>query len=569
MVKSPPGFLMAMEIKEEPKMNTKRVLSLILLIIPFILTSQKKENIEIKTNVEDAFIYLDDKRPIRTDKNCIAVIPDVPHGKHKIKIEKGGYKNFSGTITVNQENTLFNLDLEKKVILQISCNVPGAEILINNVSVGMTDSNGYKTIESIPGEVTLEIKHKYFFPICKKIYLKKGLNTPDYFTLEEIKTWELRLWCNELDATVFIDDKKHEQKTRKEGVSFKLPPGNHIIRIEKEDFQTKTKMVSIIKGLARNEATIKITSLGVLRIRALLIALIFFVLASASVIFITLLKASKKPRIIGKFELVKIIGIGGIATIYKAKDKMEKKIVAIKILNNALRNDADIVDKFYREGEILSQINENFPNAPVVKVFDYRDREKFLGIPYISMQLIKGDSLLNIIKGKKELTVEYKLYITREVVKGLIVAHKLKIIHGDITPDNIIINGKKVILIDFGIAVEGYNKIKNMDTSLMGKPVYMSPEQCSGIPIDEKSDVYSLGIILFLMFHGVPPFTAKNPAEILKMHRESPLPEMDSRIPNDIKEMIIHMLAKEPGNRPGTIELGEILDRLILKYKIT
>ena len=375
--------------------------------------------------------------------------------------------------------------------------------------------------------------------------------------------------CNVKDAKIVIDDNKEwpEKTKERDFVTVKLPPGNHRIRIEKDRYKPETKKVFIKKCSLQEKVDFEISTWKDVITQALLVALVFFVLASASAIFITLLKASKKNRIIGKFELVKIIGTGGIATIYEAKDKMEKKTVALKILNNALRNDADIVTKFYREGEILSQINEAFPNAPVVKVFDYREREKFLGIPYISMQLVKGDNLLKLMKGKKELTVEYKLYIAREVVEGLIAVHKLEISHGDITPDNIIVNGKMVILIDFGIAVDEYSSIKNMDTSLMGKPVYMSPEQCAGIRIDEKSDIYSLGIILFLMFHGTPPFTAKNPAEIMNMQRESPLPEMDPRVPTDIKEMIVRMLNKEPGNRPGAIELGEILDQLILKYK--
>ena len=549
-------------------MNTKRMLLLILFIAPLILNSQEKVNILIKTNVPGALIYLNDKLESITSSKGILVIKAVPIGKQKIKIEKDGYENVDKMITISLLKVEFNFFLKRKIILQISCNAAGAKIIIDGKPLGKTDLKGRKTIESIPkGKHAIEIKKDGFISIGKFINLNEGENNYN-FTLKEITTGKLLLQCNVAGAKVLIDDVERSQTVVGELI-LELPPGNHKVYVEKKGYKAKSKRVSIKKN-SETPVVFKISEMKDEFPIALLIALIIFVLAAVLIILITLIRSSKTLGIMGKFELVEIIGKGGIATIYKAKDLMRKKIVALKIMDHNLIRDADLVFKFFREGETISQINENFPNAPVVKVFDYgRDREKSLGIPYISMQLVKGDNLLKMLKKGKVLTVQRKLYITREIVDGLIAAHKLKIFHGDITPDNIIINGKKVILIDFGIAVEGYDNYKNVDTSIMGKPVYMSPEQCAGISIDEKSDVYSLGIILFLMFHGVPPFTAQNPAEIIKMHQESPLPEMDSRVPTDIKEMIIRMLAKEPGSRPGTIELGEILDHLILQYKRT
>jgi serine/threonine-protein kinase len=258
----------------------------------------------------------------------------------------------------------------------------------------------------------------------------------------------------------------------------------------------------------------------------------------------------------GKFELLKVIGKGGIATIYKAKDLNRNKTIALKVMDCILLKDADLVYKFFCEGEAITTINEKFPDAPVVKVFEYgRDREKSLGVPYIAMELIKGSNLLDIMKNDHFLTVKRKLYIIKQVAMALIAAHRLKIYHGDITPDNIIVNEDKVTLIDFGISVREHDTYKNMDASITGKPVYMSPEQCTGHPVDDKSDIYSLGIILYFMCSGTPPFIHRNSTEIMKMHPEKPVPEIKEPIPEELKDFIKKMLAKKKGTRPDAREV--------------
>jgi serine/threonine protein kinase len=302
---------------------------------------------------------------------------------------------------------------------------------------------------------------------------------------------------------------------------------------------------------------------GTSKLETLLIGLLILILALVIFLIIFMIRNSRKLSVIGKFELRKIIGKGGIATIYKAKDLVNKKIVALKVMDPGFISDRDLVYKFFSEGDAIYKINNKFPNAPVVKVYEFgRDREKSLGIPFIAMELVKGADLLKLIKQNGLVSIKQKLHIAREVARGLGAAHKLGIFHGDITPDNVIVDGEKVTLIDFGVALQQHDNYKNMDASIMGKPVYMSPEQCAGKPIDDKSDVYSLGIILFLMFYGSPPYTSKNPLEIMNMHKDKPLPELKTAIPATIKQLIYRMLEKDPKKRPTTadleIELGKL-----------
>jgi serine/threonine-protein kinase len=393
------------------------------------------------------------------------------------------------------------------------------------------------------------------------------------------------------DAAIFLDDNYIGMTgTSGEKIIKNVTRGRHIVKILKKDYAesrqaidvdelTNTFTFSLMQnpgiqpGIRENNQGGRNGSLPTTGYnnQGIEIILVVFIVTLGLVAFTMgwIYRKSKNHGVLGKFELRRIIGKGGIATIYKAKDMVNKKIVALKVLDPAFITDRDLVYKFFSEGDAIFKINKEFPDAPVVKVSEFgRDREKSLGVPFIAMELVKGTDLLKIIKQNGSMPVSWKLHIVREVARGLGAAHKMGIFHGDITPDNIIVNSDKVTLIDFGVALQEHDNYKNMDATVMGKPVYMSPEQCAGDPIDDKSDVYSLGVILFLMFYGIPPFISQNPLEIMNMHRETPLPELDTPIPVEIKNLVYRMLDKIPRNRPGTLELEETLASLIYKYKV-
>lgn len=397
------------------------------------------------------------------------------------------------------------------------------------------------------------------------------------------------------DVIVYIDGQKIESPTDKDGVTAieSVSFGPHLLKFEKDGYYSKEesiivnednisfpielKKITILpddksietKSLSRK---ISIQEPGKGQVvgpnpTTIFAILLFGVLSVVIFVLLWILKSSQTIGLMGKFKLLKIIGTGGIAIIYEAKDLTTKKNVALKVLQSNWIRDTEVVYKFFREGEAISRINETFSDAPVVKVFDYgRNREKSLGIPYISMELLKGKNLLETIKKDKgqTLAIDRKLYIAKEITRGLKAAHQLKIFHGDITPDNIIVDGDKITLIDFGVAVEEHDTFKMMDVSIMGKPVYMSPEQCAGSMIDNKSDVYSLGVIFFLMFYGMPPFISKNPSEIMRMHKECPLPQPSKSIPAEINKLIYLMLEKKPDERPSIDVILETLVRLLV-----
>jgi len=387
---------------------------------------------------------------------------------------------------------------------------------------------------------------------------------------------------NTPDAGIFLDAKPagitdHEGNKIIKGV----PPGIYEIKISKAGYLENRQVVTVSELSNTFNFTMEKTTVNQLNnnrgvtgsgssldLAILLIIMAIIVLAVVVFMMVRVMRHSSRRQLIGKFELREVLGKGGIATTYKARDLVKKKIIALKVLDPTCIKDDDLVYKFFSEGKFISSINKEFPDAPIVKVFDFgRDREEPPGIPFIAMELVKGGDLLKIIKQDNNIPVARKLRIAREVARGLKAAHHLGIFHGDITPDNIIVNGDNVTLIDFGVALQHYDSYKNMDASVMGKPVYMSPEQCEGKPIDEKSDVYSLGIILFFMFFGRPPFESQNPIEIMNMHKKSPLPELDKPVPADIKKLIYRVLDKIPQKRPGTAELEKQLEQLIHKYE--
>ena len=252
--------------------------------------------------------------------------------------------------------------------------------------------------------------------------------------------------------------------------------------------------------------------------------------------------------IAGRYELIEKIGDGGMAIVYKAKCKLLKRYVAIKILKPEFINDAKLVESFRRESHAAASLSH--PN--IVSIFDV-GREG--NIHYIVMELVTGATLSEIIK--KEAPMNYKEAIdyAKQIAAGLSAAHKSGIVHRDVKPHNILVTEDGIAKItDFGIAraVSHTTIVDKTNDRVMGSVHYFSPEQAKGNNVDEKSDIYSLGIVLFEMLTGKVPFDGDNPVTIALMQINEPItpPSTFVRgIPPQLEKVVLKATDKYPNNR--------------------
>ena len=239
----------------------------------------------------------------------------------------------------------------------------------------------------------------------------------------------------------------------------------------------------------------------------------------------------------GRYELLEKIGDGGMAVVYKGKDKLLNRFVAIKILRPEFTKDATFVENFKRESQAAAGLSH--PN--IVGVYDV-GREG--NINYIVMELIEGDTLNKIIE--KEAPMDYRkvIDISKQVASALRIAHKNKIIHRDVKPHNIMITNDGVVkLADFGIARAVNDATLSTGSKIVGSVHYFSPEQARGNYVDERSDIYSLGIVMYEMLTGKVPLDGDNPVTVALKH---------------INEEIVPPIELEPGIPPA-------LDRCVMK----
>lgn len=297
-------------------------------------------------------------------------------------------------------------------------------------------------------------------------------------------------------------------------------------------------------------------------IRILTLIFIIMVLAVLGMVLALSRKMPTSSIRFGNYIFLEMIGKGGMAAIYSTKNRILKKTVAVKMLDRALMRDRDLVYKFLKEGENIAKINNEFPGSPVVRVLEY-SHPASNGPYFISMEYLKGSTLWWILNSKKTLTLKAKLYIIKEIARALHCSHTLKIYHRDVSPDNIFVNGNIITLIDFGIAKQEFSDYRTMDGRIVGKPYYMSPEQCSGKVVDGKSDIYSLGVVLFYLLEGNHPYESSNPVELMKMHQEWPVPEVVHNISSDLRNLLYLMLSKDPDSRPDALEVIKQLNNLI------
>jgi serine/threonine-protein kinase len=293
-----------------------------------------------------------------------------------------------------------------------------------------------------------------------------------------------------------------------------------------------------------------------------LLGILTVAVAIVSILVVHLLRQPAVGRVttrrIDRYDVREVLGRGGMATVYRAVDSLNPRngALALKVMDEGHLGDPDLVHKFLREGQMLQQFNEADPEAPLVRVFHW-GQAGGTGVPFIAMELLEGQNLLQALKRQGKFSLPQAAHLVGGVARALIPAHAVGVYHRDLTPDNVILvntprGGYYLRLIDFGVARHEYTSHGTLDGSISGKPPYMSPEQCQGQAVDGRSDIYALGIMLYTLLVGSPPFAGRNPLEVMRMHKESAVPFPET-VPAVARALLVQTLAKDPNGRPSDL----------------
>lgn len=262
----------------------------------------------------------------------------------------------------------------------------------------------------------------------------------------------------------------------------------------------------------------------------------------------------------GRYDLLKVAGEGATGIVYQAEDRQLKTKIAIKVLRKEYAGTEAIVERFRQEIVLGRDISH--PN--ILRLYHFGT---FEGRIYLTMQWVDGPTLADVIRRDAPLPLEKTLSIGRKLASALEAAHSRKTLHRDIKPQNVLIDpAGEPLITDFGLArLKGEPGITR-DGIFLGTPNYASPEQCDLRPVDERSDIYALGLLLFEMATGRRPFEADSASEALEMHRSAAPPdprELEPKIPPALSSLIVRCLEKKPADRyHSATALREALEAL-------
>src|SRR5437899_2445713 len=247
----------------------------------------------------------------------------------------------------------------------------------------------------------------------------------------------------------------------------------------------------------------------------------------------------------GRYRILRKLGTGGMANVYLAEDQELGRRVAIKILNERHAGDEQFIERFRREAKNAAGLSH--PN--IVSIYDRGEAE---GTYYISMEYLEGRSLKELILGRGPAPISVAIDYARQILAALRVAHRQGLVHRDIKPHNVLVDGEgRLKVTDFGIARAGPSQMTE-EGSIIGTAQYLSPEQAQGAPVTPASDLYSVGIVLYELLTGSVPFSGDTPVELAMKHL-SKVPEPPSHlrpeIPRDLDFVVMRALAKSPEER--------------------
>lgn len=261
-----------------------------------------------------------------------------------------------------------------------------------------------------------------------------------------------------------------------------------------------------------------------------------------------------------RFTVESLLGRGGMGSVYKARELTLDRFVALKIVPDTRRHDTQFVERFRREARIAARLRHP-------RIVSVHEVGTLGGFPYFSMDFIEGTTLRSLVARRGSLPAEDAISVTVEVCRAVGHAHSKGVIHRDLKPENVMIDTEgDVFVMDFGLARATEEPGLTQSGVIMGTPFYMSPEQLAGEKLDERSDVYSLGLILYHCLTGEDLFAADGITAILAKHATLPVSriiESNPAIPPNLQEVIISMLEEDRNMRTRSVK--EVLERLTLR----
>jgi eukaryotic-like serine/threonine-protein kinase len=249
-----------------------------------------------------------------------------------------------------------------------------------------------------------------------------------------------------------------------------------------------------------------------------------------------------------RFRVDAVIGRGAMADVYRALDLETQRDVALKIMKRSLSSDPSTKQRFSREADVQAKLrHRNVAALLATGVTEQRE-------PYLVVELLRGKTLRHVIKSEVRVAPRKAASYTWQALQGLSAVHQIGVLHRDLKPANIMLEPspgpvERVVLIDFGFAtLEGAAKLTQQGT-VVGSLTYIAPERLRGELPDRRSDLYAIGVILFEMLSGAPPFRAASDLELVELHLDAPPPPLDPAIPESLRAIVSHALSKQPADR--------------------